>query len=258
MRGTSKAIVQGLLIGGAVGLLVRSMRRRPSSAQVTADCSQVTDSGGRVAGVRYLESVTAGGDPNKPLPMLVVFHSRGASAAGAAKFGGLQTPVRVIRPEGVVRLSTGAPSWFTLRSKTDDQDTYVREMVERSGQLSRFLAELVQCRPTVGRPVVTGTSEGGHVAYLLASQAPELVQGSVALLGYLPQPFWRGAMAPTIGLHGTADNTVPYARTAEFWQAVSAAGAPLATQSFPSGHKITSDMSSAWTAGIKQMLGVPK
>jgi len=256
MRGDTKALVQAILAGGVIGLLISSFRRKPEPG-VQADCSLVTPEGGRVAGVRYLESVTGGGDPSQPLPMLVVFHSRGASAAGAAKFGGIQTPVRVIRPEGTVRLSSNAPSWFTLPSKTSDTETYHREMSERSAELGRFLAELVQCRPTVGRPVVTGTSEGAHVAYLLASQNAGQVQGAVALLGYLPQPFWNSGMAPTVGMHGTNDNTVPYARTKTYWDAMQGRGANLATQSFPTGHSVSSGMTSAWYSAVRQMLGVP-
>jgi len=256
MRGDAKAIVQAVIAGGLIGLLVTSFRRK-SEPGVQADCSSVTPEGGRVAGVRYLESVTGGGDPSQPLPMLVVFHSRGASAAGAAKFGAIQTPVRVIRPEGTIRLPSNAPSWFSLPSKTSDTGTYHREMSERSAELGRFLAELVQCRPTIGRPVVTGTSEGAHVAYLLASQNASQVQGAVPLLGYLPQPFWNAGMAPTSAMHGTNDNTVPYARTKAYWDAMKASGANLATQSFPTGHSVSSAMTSAWYAAVRQMLGVP-
>ena len=48
--------------------------------------------------------------------------------------------------------------------------------------------------------LVTGSSQGGSMAYLMASQYPFLVKGAVAVIGWLPEELWTHHMAPTAGL----------------------------------------------------------
>ncbi len=250
-----KSIVP-LLLGAGAAVLLLSRSSSDGGDTVDADCSDVGTSGGNVAGVDYLEHITAGGDPDEPMPMLIVFHSRGAGAKNAAKFTGLKVPVRVIRPNGIVKLSGGSSSWFTLPSRTSNQEEYERQMGDVANKLGSFVAQIQQCRPTTGAPVVTGSSEGAHVTYLIASQRPGLVRGAVSLLGWLPEPYWSSEMAPTIAMHGTADTTVPYERTKKFWDAMKARGANISTTTLPTGHSVTSEMDNNWRSAVNHMLGI--
>lgn len=251
LAGPAKTIVQALLVGGALGLAVKALRKRKTSSPDPVDCSELTNSGGTLNGIRYLETVRGGNDPDVPMPMVVVFHSRGATPGGAASFPGLAGPVRIIRPAGFNRTQQGGYTWFTHSSKTNPEGL-TDEMRQRAAELTAWLGALMRCRPTLGRPVVTGSSEGGHVSYLLASESPGLVSGAVALLGYVPPGIWNRSMAPTVGLHTTGDNTVPYARTKAYWDAMKQAGAQLETQTFSGGHSVVEGMGSAWRAAVKR------
>lgn len=256
LRGYAKTLVQGLAIGVGTALVIKAVRRKTPSTSGTApvDCSGVGVGAGTVEGITYLETMRGGAKPDDRVPMVVVFHSRGAPPTGAASFPGLKGPARVIRPEGPKTLGN-LPSWFTLPSSTADQAAWAADMKQVSDQMAKFLSTMIACRPTIGLPVVTGSSEGGHMAYLMASRYPHLVRGAVAVLGYLPQQHWNRGMAQTVGLHGTQDNTVPYARTAQFWSAMKSQGAKLTTSSFPSGHSVSGGIATAWTSAVNQMLG---
>lgn len=235
----------GIALG--VAALAWSIRGRKGSQ---ADCSKVTSSGGTIAGIRYLETVR-GGESNDRLPMIISFHSRGATPNGAGTFGGV-SPVRIIRPTGFNKTDSGY-TWFTKSSSTQPEQL-TAEMRMRSAQLAKFIKAITACRPTSGKPIVTGSSEGGHVSYLLASTQPKLVGGAVALLGYLPKGLWNAGMAPTVGLHTTGDPTISYPRTKEFWDAMKVRGADLYTETFPGGHEVVSPMASAWARSVETMV----
>lgn len=234
------------VLAGGFGLWVRTRGRGGKHLQ--ADCSSVSESGGVIDGIRYLETTRNLSHPNAPAAMLVVFHSRGATPGGAASFPSIHGPVRVIRPQGFV--GDGPYSWFS-KSSSVDPTPMAQEQRQRAQQLTTFIAKLMRCRPTIGRPVVTGSSEGGHVSYLLASASPGLIGGAVALLGYIPPPMWNSRMARTTGLHTTGDKTIPYERTKAYWDAMKGAGAPLKTQVFPGGHAVDSAMGAWWRQDVQ-------
>lgn len=238
-----------LLLLGAAALVVmgRKKTRRPS-----ADCSEVKQGKGVIAGIRYLETVR-GADPSTPMPMIVSFHGRGAVPKGATVFPGIEGPIRIIRPAGFHRTSGGGYNWMTTSSKKHPEG-FAAEMHQRGEELAAFLDGLMQCRPTIGRPIVTGASAGGHMSYLLASQYPGLVHGAVALIGYLPPPLWNPNMARTVGLHGVNDTVVPYERTRQFWDAMKRQGAPITTATFDSGHSVGGDIGASWDAAVKNFV----
>jgi len=249
LRGPAKTLLQAAIVGGAAALLVNAFRRGHAPE---VSCAGVTPEGGELEGVRYKETIRGGNDPSAPMPMVISFHSRGATPGGAASFPGLSGPIRVIRPAGFIRTPGGGYRWFSQPST--GHETIVPEMRDKGAQLARWIGALIQCRPTVGKPVVTGSSEGAHVAYLLGSQYPALVRGAVAVLGYLPPALWSVDMAPTVGLHTTGDATVPFARTEAFWSAMQAAGAPLQTQTFSGGHSVVAPMGAAWRKAVREMV----
>ena len=77
------------------------------------------------------------------------------------------------------------------------------------------VAALAESRPTLGKPVVTGFSQGGMLAFTIAVHHPELVSAAIPVGGWLPPPLWpdaaRKQKSPRIvALHGTADNAVAF------------------------------------------------
>lgn len=240
-----------LIIVAALAVIVAS-GSKPRKA-TAPPCPVLNDDGGTVNGIRYAETVVGTDDARAKMPMLIIFHSRGAAPSAVGKSLDLNGNVRVIRPYGFNRTDGGGYSWFS-RSLKENPEEISLELRESAGIIAAFIKTLARCRPTMGKPIVAGYSEGGHVSYLMASTAPGLVGGAVAALGYIPPQLWNAKMAPTIGLHNTADATVPFERTNAYWTAMKKSGARLQTKTFPGGHSMDGDIGPTWEYAINDMI----
>lgn len=235
-------------LGGMTVLLLTS--GQDSKPKRKPNCKNVGTTKGELDGIRYIEHVTGGADPNGRLPMLIVFHSLGANPKGTASFRSLP-PTRVIRPYGLHTMGKGYRWWKT--QARGDQAELARNMQEASKKLVPFIQDIAICRPTIGKPVVTGSSQGAMVAYMLATLGAPHVAGAVAVLGWLPESLWDRGMAKTVGIHGTRDKTVNYEKTKAYAEAM---GFPF--YSFDSGHAVSKEMGRKWVTEVKKMLGHAK
>ncbi len=254
MAARSQFLIPGLLLGGVV--VAVSVAALMGGDGVPADCDEVRDDGGTVAGVTYLERRSQGAPADTRLPMVIVFHSMGSSPEAYEHFyKNIKTPARVITPRGLTDIGTKW-GWVKVASKTKNQDRFAAQLQWSGERIAEFIRQITKCRPTEGKPVVTGSSQGGHMSYLMASQYPDLVRGAVALAGYIPPDLWNLDMAPTFGAHGKNDTGVPYDRTKQFWDALQAQGADLGTETFLTGHNVNKPMARAWREQVNAMLGV--
>lgn len=104
----------------------------------------------------YRERVTAGGDPSKPLPMVIAVHGLGDRPESfAGLFDSLPVPVRVILPRGPIPWGRGA-SWFAISRPPDAE--MVAQMTRSADAIIALATTLAATRPTVGRPILTGFS----------------------------------------------------------------------------------------------------
>lgn len=215
-----------LLIAGA-GLLVVSRkpkRSKKGNSKTLEPCPVLNPSGGQVAGFDYNEFTTGGADPSEQLPLIVFFHSMGSSPETLAKFiQGLPHRARVVMPRGHEGTQKN-PKWWTLRAGSDDQEGLAQQMGYTSAQMVPFVELIARCRPTYGRPIVTGHSQGGMMTFAVAAQSPDFVRAAVPASGWLPQSLWPQRLPTTIAVHGTLDRTVNYARTADFLAQAKGAG----------------------------------
>lgn len=259
--GVAKDNALPLIIGAAAaGVLLLSRSGGSGRGCAAADCGDVGPDGGEIAGFRYREFRSSGAGVNQKLPMVIRFHGY-ASASGTLdsagrSWAGSRTTqkVRVIVPEGRYRSPSGYYKWWDSRAAAKDQDKLATEVTAESDAFRDFLCGIVQCRPTVGDPVLVGHSQGGMMVYALATGSPDLISGAVAASGWLPESMWSPKMAPTYGLHGTGDTTVPYDRTVEYWDAMKQDGAPLVTDSFNVAHNPTGGLYRAITNGVRKVL----
>ncbi len=248
----------GVALGFALGALVHRLRLPPL---IPADCSLVAEQSGTVAGVPYLERMRGGAQPDEAVPMVVVFHSRAASPSGHARMLEGIGRARMILPEGVFHHGDGKGRlWWELGVKAAVRDGNMAgakaQWEEASERMAEFLRQIVRCRPTVGAPVLTGSSQGGEMTLLMASTHPELTSSGVAVSSYLLEPFWTDKMAPVRMIHGTGDKTVPYAWAKDYYEKVEAEGAPISFESYPSsGHSVTQEMARDWIASVKGQVG---
>ncbi len=249
-------VVGGVVVGGvALGL---GISRIASAQSVFVDCSGVGEHGGVVAGVRYLERMRGGAAPGDRVPMVVLFHALGASPEGYASGLSSIGRARLILPEGGI-VGGGGHMWFPEGIKgtlSDGFDPTEQAAWQGAGdRIANFIRAVSSCRPTLGRPIVTGSSQGGEMTLLQASSHAGLVSGAVALNADLPQAFWNRRMAPTAMLNGTGDTTVPYDWAKAYADEMVRKGAPLTFRSYPSqGHDLTNAQTHDWRQTVAAMV----
>lgn len=182
------------------------------------------------AGLAYREVVLGTTDPEQPLPMIVAIHGLGDAPDNFVHLlDELPEPVRVILPRGLDPVPEGGFSWFPIRARDPDVASLAAGIDRAAARIADGIRALTASRPTVGKPIVTGFSQGGMLTFALAVRHPDVVGHAVAVGGWLPPPLWPQAKAdgprPTIdALHGTADVAVPYEPTQQAVQALQALG----------------------------------
>ncbi len=242
-----------LLLAGAAVFAFSS--RKPRRKKSTKPCPPLDLSGGRLAGFDYIEFTTGGADPSGTLPMIVFFHSLASEPKSLAKYlKDLPGRARVIMPRGNATWGRG-PAWWPMRSKTEDQDALADAMTNVGRQMRDFIREVSRCRPTLGKPVVVGHSQGGMMSYAVAAVNPSGVKAAVPASGWLPRQMWPRKIAPTIALHGTQDLTVPYGRTADFIARAQSAGLPIEFIAITGqGHGLSGELRSKWKSAIDRVM----
>lgn len=210
----------------------------------------------------YEEVVTGGADPATPLPMLIAIHGLGG---GPATFKTLFTswtdvPVRVIVPRGPMAHGRGW-SWFETKIRNGDVVKISEEDIRTSAdRIAALIEQLVATRPTLGKPIVAGFSQGGVLSFVLAVTRPGLIAGAIPMGGWLPESFVDGAPppegAPSIrALHGKADTLVPFSRTRAVVQGLEKAGWDATHTGYPGmKHTLGTDMRSDLRYHVKEFV----
>lgn len=173
------------------------------------------------AGLRYHEVIVGDANPSDPLPMVIAIHGLGDRPDNFVHvFSGWGGRARLILPEGIDPTEDGGYSWFPTRARSQDVDTLAAEISGSAKKIADAISQLQRDRPTVGKPVVTGFSQGGMLTFALAIEHPDVVGNAVAVGGWLPPPLWPKSKddrkyPPLVALHGTADVAVRYQPTAD-------------------------------------------
>ncbi|MEM9459732.1 MAG: dienelactone hydrolase family protein [Myxococcota bacterium] len=202
------------------------------------------------ADLAYREVVLGGADPSTPLPMLVAIHGLGDTPDNFRHLlDGFGEPVRVILPRGLDPTDAGGWSWFPIRARDPNVEALATGIAEAARRVSLGLAQLQASRPTVGKPIVTGFSQGGMLTFTLAVHHPEVVGHAIAIGGWLPPPLVPQALdpersyPPLHALHGTADAAVAYAPTQAAVEALAGLGLSVELTSYEGvGHMIPPPM----------------
>ncbi|MEM6994711.1 MAG: dienelactone hydrolase family protein [Myxococcota bacterium] len=190
------------------------------------------------AGLHYLERVVGGGEPDDALPMIVAIHGLGDRPEAFARI--LDTfvePARVILPRGIDEYE-GGWSWFSTRARSEHVDQLGSELSVAAGVIATGVAAIADARPTRGKPIVTGFSQGGMLAFTLALHHPDVFAASVPVGGWLPPPLWPKtgpgdrAFPPVVALHGTADAAVRYDGTKLAVDSLAELGYPVTLRTF--------------------------
>lgn len=185
-----------------------------ASEEPVASPSPATKSGGttrgEIAGVRYLEHMTGGARPDERVPMIVALHPMGGDPVD-------YLPVlRRYRGRARLILPYGHPSGGMYIWYDSVRDDVAAPMVTREAdRLANALDALVAVRPTVGKPLVTGFSQGGIMTFALAVTHPEALAAAFPIGGLLPTSLYPAAAVSSVELppikafHGASDLAVP-------------------------------------------------
>jgi phospholipase/carboxylesterase len=195
----------------------------------------------------FVERVVGGARPDDPLPLVIVVHGLGDRPENIVRlFEPLPLRARLVAPRAPAAHGRGF-SWFPVAKlppapSEPAREAGIRESAAKLAELARWLAAN---RPTRGRPVLTGFSQGGILSFAVAALHPEAIAAAVPVAGALPAPLrpGRAAPVPIRAFHGDADTVIPHAAGEETVKALRAAGADATLRTYGGvGHTIPPKM----------------
>lgn len=236
----------------------------PAAARELPPPDQRTATADEPAPLEYIEIVTAGADPREDLPLILVVHGLGDRPEDFVRvFDDFPVPARVVAARGPLPRGRGR-SWFPIRFPIRADDPAMIEGIrESSAKLAALARWLTRRRPIVGRPIITGFSQGGILSFAVALHHPETVSAAVPVAGALPPALWgqapmppgTGRLPPIRALHGEADRVVPYLAANALVLGLKAGGRDATMQPFAGvAHRIPPEMRRAVFATIQSVM----
>jgi phospholipase/carboxylesterase len=206
----------------------KDTRGKPSEAPIGSQWVQVREH--RLRGVRVTEVVLGRASLDDELPMVVYLHGRGSRPELPKGDHEDTPPVRMVFPWAPDRLGDGY-SWFPV-SITEGYDPKVLgyHIQRRADQLAHVIKRLMYTRPTEGRALVAGFSQGGMLTFGLALHHPDLFDGAYPIAGWFPLHLVDSVIDPTRrypeirALHGDRDPVVPMRQTRAVVERLAALG----------------------------------
>lgn len=140
-----------------------------------------------IEGIQVLEVVVGDAHLDDELPLLVQIHGRASNPPLPRGDHRRAPPARLMLPRAPEPLGRGY-TWFPVSITQDLPDSVLAgHITERADQLAPIIERFAQMRPTEGRPIVSGFSQGGMLSMGLAVLHPELLDGAFPLAGWLPR-----------------------------------------------------------------------
>ena len=159
------------------------------------------------------------------------------------------SPARVILPRALDEHEPGF-SWFPIRARSEDVNGLSTGIKAAADAIAAHVEAVQKARPTVGRPIVTGFSQGGMLSFTLAAQHPEQFAAAYPVGGWLPPPLWPTAAPasargnpPVVALHGDDDRALLIENTRASVARQRELGYDVELLEYPGvGHQITLEM----------------
>jgi phospholipase/carboxylesterase len=201
--------------------------------------------------LEFIELTTGDASARDSLPMVVVIHGYGDSPEGiAGLFRSLETPTRLILPRGPHLHPQRGNSWYTLGGATTG-----RQISEVAARVAALVQTLSTTRPTAGKPVVTGFSQGGILSFTLAVEHDGVFSAAFPIAGRLTDFESLGLPAERVtrihAFHGATDARVPLADAQTSIEAMAVAGWETELTVVPSlGHSINPELRQALHSAV--------
>lgn len=204
--------------------------------------------------LKYVELITGHADPASPLPMIVAVHGLGDSPQGfKGLFKRFKLQARVIVPQAPAPWRRGF-TWFPCCAAKEPADAVAVEgMRESARTLVSLMAHLRAKHPTVGKPIITGFSQGGMMSFAVAVLYPDAISAAMPLAGLLPNALWPDANAslpPVHAFHGDQDRRVSVDADQDIVDHLKSLGVDASITRLDGRHQINGAMHSAWTQAL--------
>jgi phospholipase/carboxylesterase len=204
--------------------------------------------------LHHVERVV-GASRDERLPLVLALHGLGDTPESFVElFDGLDVPVRIIAPRAPDPHSVGS-SWFPI----DDRTRAPAAIYDRADKLARLLTRTARVRPTQGRPIVTGFSQGGILTFALAAQHSDALAAAIPIAGLLPDqgpPIRKPRDGfRLVALHGTDDARIAYRDGVKAVKRLREAGMQVELIDFPGvGHSIPEPMHRRYLAALREAI----
>ncbi len=193
-----------------------------------------------LAGFEFLDLVSAGGIPDHRLPMVVAMHYLGGGPHTSMEdYAELNIPVRFILLAGPYRYKDGY-AWFPDGESFYDRDLDQQSetILQTAEKLREFLTAVSSRFPTIGRPIVTGFSQGGDLVYALALHHPDRISAALPMGGRLLRGFKNKMKEaqeyPHITIfHGEQDSIVPLSEAKNAFRFLTSIGINVELLTYP-------------------------
>ncbi len=219
--------------------------------------------GGKVEPLPTLEIVTGGASADAQLPLIIALHGRGDTAEGFAQlFRALTVPARVVIPRPPHPWGSGQ-AWFTeAQAHLENRPATAVELLHLAHRVAATADVIRAARPTRGRPIVIGFSQGAMLTWAVAVAHPRAIAAAFPIAGFLfPEMLSQTrvdarAMPPIVAFHGEADPLVPVEEDRKGVQALAKHGAHAELRVFPGvRHEIPPPLRDEIFASLAQALG---
>jgi phospholipase/carboxylesterase len=167
--------------------------------------------------LEYIEILTPGAAEGERLPMVIGIHGLGDRPENfGALYDGLPFKARVILPRAPRPWGSGF-TWFDIDLPFKaDQPTLAPSVARAADQVAALTDELMKIKPTTGKPLVTGFSQGGIISFAMAVRHPDKISLAVPIGGALPDDLIPNNKAdpgtpPIRAFNGEDDQLIPIA-----------------------------------------------
>lgn len=163
------------------------------------------------------------------LPLIVAIHGLGDRPENLlALVDRCGLPARVVALRGPEPYHDGF-SWFGVAFGPDGASVDAAQVAAAADSVASQITELVRERDVVGKPILTGFSQGGILSYAVAVRHPDAIGLAVPMSGGLPPSLTPSGPpppgAPSIrAVHGRDDRVLPLAEAVATDAALRAAG----------------------------------
>lgn len=202
----------------AARILRRTLKRGarpPRESLLEGDAPGVFAEEGRIGGFDYIEVVLGHeAHPDEEMPLVILLHGRGGRPRIPQGPVPADLALRLFIPRGPDPLQGGF-NWLATWTNSGKLELLSRSLAGRVDQLMPAIEAFSRLRPTRGKPIVAGFSQGGILSFALATRYPEQFSAAIPIAGWLPPGMLptekkAGASYPLIhAFHGQKDMTVP-------------------------------------------------